>query len=99
MELTILGSRIAEFAGYMVQEMGDSRSAVWWTEQAVRIAALVGDRDMSSYALVRRSLIALYCEEPTQVVAFAQQVGRNPEVPSRIRWLAAQREAQGHALR
>jgi transcriptional regulator with XRE-family HTH domain len=93
----VLAARFAEYTGWMAQEAGDDARAAWWTEQAVNFSAGAGDTDMAAYALVRRGLIALYRHDSAQTVqlaAAAQSATRDP----RIRGLAAQREAQGHAI-
>ncbi|MFJ8043520.1 DNA-binding protein [Kitasatospora sp. NPDC096147] len=95
--LLLLAARYAEYAGWIAQEAGDDNSALWWTAQAVDLAEAGGDRHLASYALVRRALVAFYAGDATrtvQLVGPAQASG----LPPRIRGLAAQREAQGHAL-
>ncbi|MEU8763897.1 helix-turn-helix transcriptional regulator [Streptomyces sp. NPDC048659] len=95
--LYVLASRYAEFTGWMAQESGDDRAALAWTDAAVRLAEAAGDRDLAAYALVRRGLITFYGGDAKATVELVQgaQSGRSPD---RIRGLAAQREAQGHAL-
>lgn len=95
--LLALGSRYAEYVGWLVQESGDHQAALWWTQRAVDLAAASGDQDLGGYALVRRALITLYQDDAEQTVALAQRA-QNGALPPRIRGLAAQREAQGHAL-
>lgn len=92
-----LGARYAEYVGWLVQETGDDQGALWWTRQAVELAAAGGDRHMAAYALVRRALVTLYRDDAAQTISLAQQA-QEGQVPRRIRGLAAQREAQGHAI-
>ncbi len=92
-----LASRYAEYIGWLVQETGDDASALWWTQRAVDMAAAGGDHDLAAYALVRRALITLYRGDGAETVALAQQA-QTGGLPPRIRGLASQREAQGHAL-
>lgn len=95
--LLALAARYAEYGGWMAQESGDDPAALQWTARAVDLAEAGGDRDLASYALVRRALITFYAGDSTetvQLVGAAQGSG----LPPRIRGLAAQREAQGHAL-
>ncbi|MEU8707504.1 helix-turn-helix domain-containing protein [Streptomyces sp. NPDC048565] len=96
-ELLALGSRYAEYVGWLVQESGDDQAALWWTQRAVDLAAASGDRDLGGYAFVRRALVTLYQDDAEQTVALARRA-QNGALPPRIRGLAAQREAQGHAL-
>lgn len=95
--LLALGSRYAEYVGWLVQETGDEGAALWWTQRAVDLAAAGGDRTLAGYALVRRALVTLYRDDAEQTVALARRA-QNGSLPPRIRGLAAQREAQGHAL-
>ncbi|KAA9375455.1 helix-turn-helix transcriptional regulator [Microbispora cellulosiformans] len=92
-----LGSRYAEYAGWLVQETGNDEGALWWTRLAVELATAGGDRYLASYGLVRRALITLYQQDAAQTVGLARQA-QTGVVPPRISGLAAQREAQGHAI-
>ncbi|WP_233160507.1 helix-turn-helix domain-containing protein [Actinophytocola xanthii] len=97
-ELTLLAARNAEYAGWMAQESGDDNAALWWTRKAVRMAAGVGRHDLAAYALVREALVTLYQGDAAATIDLARQAQRDPQLPPRILGLAAQREAQGHAL-
>ncbi|GAA0563209.1 hypothetical protein GCM10009546_26820 [Actinomadura livida] len=97
-EFLMLGARFAEYAGWMAQESGNSRAALWWTAKAVDMAAAGNDHDLAVYALVRRALVTLYREDAAQTIELARQAQVRKDTPPRIRGLAAQREAQGHAL-
>jgi hypothetical protein len=93
-----LSARTAEFAGWMAQEAGDDRMAMWWTGRAVRAAAEAGDRNTATYALVRRALVTMYQGDAAATISLARRAGSVPGTPRRVLGLAAQREAQGHAL-
>ncbi|ONI84528.1 transcriptional regulator [Saccharothrix sp. ALI-22-I] len=93
-----LAARYAEYTGWMAQESGQDPAALWWTERAVRLAAEGGDAELAAYSLVRRALITLYTRDAQQTVELARQAQRHPGAGARVRGLAAQREAQGHAL-
>jgi hypothetical protein len=97
-ECYVLASRYAEFAGWMAQEAGLDSAALWWTDQAVKLASAGGDHELAAYALVRRALIELYAGDALHTISLARQAQREPAASDRIRGLAAQREAQGHAL-
>ncbi|NJQ00860.1 helix-turn-helix domain-containing protein [Streptomyces sp. PLAI1-29] len=92
-----MGSRYAEYVGWLVQETGDDRAALWWTRRAVELAAAGGDRHLAAYAQVRRALVTLYQDDARQTIDLAARA-QEGALPPRIRGLAAQREAQGHAL-
>lgn len=93
----LLASRFAEFTGWMAQEAGDSDAALGWTGEAAELARAGGDPHLGSYALVRRALVTLYGGDAAGTVALAGRA-QSDGLPPRIRGLAAQREAQGHAL-
>ncbi len=97
-EFLVLGARFAEYAGWMAQEAGNSQAALWWTAKAVDMAAAGNDHDLAVYSLVRRALVTLYRDDAAQTIELARQAQVRKDVPRRIRGLAAQREAQGHAL-
>jgi transcriptional regulator with XRE-family HTH domain len=92
-----LASRFAEFTGWMCQEAGDSAAALGWTGEAADLARAGGDPHLGSYALVRRALVTLYRGDAGETVNLAREA-QSGTLPPRIRGLAAQREAQGHAL-
>ncbi|GII90983.1 helix-turn-helix domain-containing protein [Sinosporangium siamense] len=96
-EFLRLGSRYAEYVGWLIQESGNEPGALWWTQRAVDLAAAGGDHDLAAYALVRHALVTLYNEDAGQTVELARRA-QESRLPSRIRGLAFQREAQGHAL-
>ncbi|MGW5673988.1 helix-turn-helix domain-containing protein [Streptomyces sp. NPDC003860] len=96
-DLLVMAARFAEYTGWMAQEAGDEASALQWTADAVELADAGGDRHLADYALVRRALVTFYNGAARETIALAQQAQRG-SLPRRIRGLAAQREAQGHAL-
>jgi transcriptional regulator with XRE-family HTH domain len=93
----LLAARFAEFTGWMAQEAGDNDAALRWTGAAAELARAGGDPYLGSYALVRRALVTMYSGDAAGTVALARRAQSN-ELPPRVRGLAAQREAQGHAL-
>ncbi len=97
-QLLRLAGRCAEYTGWMAQEAGDDHAAAWWTNTAVRLAAGGGDSELAVYALVRQADLRLHQEDGIQTIALAERAQQDRRVPARIRGLAAQREAQGHAL-
>ncbi|MFH8608838.1 helix-turn-helix domain-containing protein [Streptomyces sp. NPDC018029] len=96
-DLMVTASRFAEYIGWMAQEDGNTSMALSATADAVELARAGGDEHLADYALVRRALVAYYDGDASRTIALAQQAQRSA-APPRIRGLAAQREAQGHAL-
>lgn len=95
--LLVLSSRYAEYVGWLAQETGNEQEALWWTQRATELATAGHDDHLASYALVRRALITLYHEDSRQTIELAR-LAQDSRTPPRIRGLAIQREAQGHAL-
>ncbi|MER5770908.1 helix-turn-helix transcriptional regulator [Streptomyces sp. NPDC001985] len=95
--LLALSAHYAEFAGWMAQEAGAEETALSWTDQAVELAAACGDSQLASYSLVRRGLMAYYAGDGAETIALAR-AAQSGRASARVRGLAAQREAQGHAL-
>ncbi|NEA32811.1 helix-turn-helix transcriptional regulator [Streptomyces sp. SID13031] len=97
-ELLLLASRAAEYAGWMSQEAGDDRAASWWTAQAVRLGTESLDPQIAGYALVRRAEVALYRHDAISTIELAGRAQLDTRISPRVRGLAARCEAQGHAL-
>ncbi|MGW5052086.1 helix-turn-helix domain-containing protein [Actinokineospora sp. NPDC004072] len=97
-ELMRLAYRFAEYAGWMFQEAGKPDMARAWTAKAARMAAEVGDAALNGYALVRAAEIALYDGDGYSMVELARRAAAAEGSTAAVRSLAAQREAQGHAL-
>ena len=96
-DLLILGSRYAEYTGWLAQETGNDGAALHWTKRAADLADAAGDASFAKYGLVRQALVTLYRHDAVQTIHLARraQAGRPPP---RIAGLAAAREAQGHAI-
>lgn len=98
-ELLRLAARYAEYAGWMAQEAGDDKGALWWTRVAVEMAGSAGDTELATYALIRQALITMYRDDSAGTIDLAQQAqAGDRQVSARVRGLASLREAQGHAL-
>lgn len=93
-----LAARYAEYTGWIAQEMGDDHAALWWTDQAVRMAEAAGQPEMGAYALVRRALVGMYRGDAAETIDLARMAQSDPRASERVRGLAALREAQGYAL-
>ncbi|MFD4640598.1 helix-turn-helix domain-containing protein [Lentzea sp. NPDC058436] len=96
--IAVLTARHAEYAGWMAQEAGDLKAARWWTAKSVAIAAEVGEHDLNAYSLVRQALITMYQGDAASTIDLARHAQATAGAPHRVLGLAAQREAQGHAL-
>ncbi|WP_422774952.1 hypothetical protein ACN28C_04415 [Plantactinospora sp. WMMC1484] len=93
----MLAARFAEYAGWCLQEAGDDAAALLWTGRAAHLAAAGGDAQFAAYTDVRRALVSLYRHDAVRTVELARRAESVAD-DHRVRGLAAQREAQGHAL-
>lgn len=96
-KLLILGSRYAEYTGWLAQETGNDLAALRWTRRAADLANAADDTGFAAYGLVRHALVTLYRDDARQTVQLASRAQAS-SLPPRIRGLAAAREAQGHAI-
>lgn len=96
--LLVLAGRYAEFAGWIAQEGGDDRAALWWTNLTADIADRAASVDLAAFACARKAEIALYCDDTAQSITLARQAQQDVNVLPRIRGFAALREAQALAL-
>jgi|tagenome__1003787_1003787.scaffolds.fasta_scaffold20971968_1 transcriptional regulator with XRE-family HTH domain len=96
-DLLQLAARYAEYAGWLAQEAGRDDLALHWTQQAGDLATAGGDPEFARYGLVRHALVTLYRGEWMRTIELARQAQDGVTSP-RVLGLAAQREAQGHAL-
>jgi len=98
-QFLILQARFAESLSWMSEEAGDLSSAVYWTDRASDWAQIAAWPAMAAYAHVRRSMLAVsYSSDGLAAVEQAALAVRGPNVPSRIRGLAAKQMAYGYAL-
>ncbi|WP_269853554.1 hypothetical protein [Streptomyces sp. RPT161] len=93
-----VGSRVAEFLGWLFQDIGDSRSAAYWSDRSMEWAQEAADDHMQSYVLFRKSNQATSRMSAERAVGLARAAQRIPGLTPRITALAAQQEAQGYAL-
>jgi tetratricopeptide (TPR) repeat protein len=96
-KLLILGSRYADYTGWLAQEAGNDLAALRWTRRAVALASASGDTGFAAYGLVRHALVTMYRNDARQTTQLAESAQAS-DLPPRIRGLAAAREAQGHAI-
>lgn len=93
-----LVARYTEYGGWMAQEAGDDGDATGLILVTAELAERAEDRDLLLYTKIRLAEIALYQDDPDAVISYAQAVQRDATISPRVLAMAAQREAQGHAL-
>jgi len=98
LRMTRVAAHFAQHTGWMAQEAGNDEAALWWTDRFVDLARTgPGDPTLEAYALVRRALVALYRDDADGTIELARLARQNTAAATRVRGLAALREAQGHA--
>lgn len=88
----------AEFAGWLCQDLGDFRGAKDWTSQALEWAHAVGDRDMVSYVLARKSQLAGDMIDGMSAIDMADAASHAATPHSRLKSVGATYGAFGYAL-
>ncbi|MFD9488125.1 tetratricopeptide repeat protein [Streptomyces sp. NPDC059991] len=97
-ELLRLGSRIAEFLGWLYQDLGDFPVAGYWSDRSMEWAQEAADDHMQSYVLFRKSHQAASQANAERAIGLARAAQRVPNLTSGITALAVQQEATGYAL-
>jgi transcriptional regulator with XRE-family HTH domain len=98
-DLLTVGTRYAEFASWVNQDGGNMPAAGRWADLALEWAHEAQDSAMVSYVLMRKSSQAAVAGDTGRTIGLAQVAQQQAgHVPSRVRAVAAQQEAHGHAL-
>ena len=98
-ELLQIGAGYAEFAGWLCQDSGDTSSATTWYRQALEWAQAGQDDTMTAFVLTRRAAQAINARNGAHAARLAHAAQRDTEPATlRIRTIAAQTEALGHAV-
>lgn len=89
----------AEFLGWLYQDAGDSRAAMYYSDRATELAQTTGDRQMVAYLLIRKSNIAYRAGDSGLATDLAAAAHRDPDgIDPKILALACQQEARGWAI-
>ncbi|QMU73310.1 XRE family transcriptional regulator [Streptacidiphilus sp. P02-A3a] len=98
-ELLGLGSRAAEFAGWLHRDAGSPEQAIgYWHGLAKEWATFTGDGAMHAYVLMRQAQ-ALGRSDPVRMLDLARAATSGPwTLPPRPRAEALQQEARGMAM-
>lgn len=93
------GSAYAALLGWLYQDAGDLAASARWRDTTLSLAHRSGDPQLVSYALMNKAMLALDQGDGAAVVDFAQAALSNVrELAPKVRVLALQHEAQGHAM-
>ncbi|MCQ4041991.1 tetratricopeptide repeat protein [Streptantibioticus rubrisoli] len=93
-----IGAQVAEFLGWLFQDLGDFRTAAYWSDRSMEWAQEAADDHMQSYLLFRKSNQATSRMSAERAVGLARAAQRLPGLTPQLTALAVQQEAQGYAL-
>ena len=93
-----LQTQYSELCGWLYQDAGDFRAAQHWTREALETSHLVGDPELTAYALARRSQLAGDMRDALEAVDVAEAAERMAPPGSRLTAVAATYSGLGHAL-
>ncbi|GIF01122.1 hypothetical protein [Paractinoplanes rishiriensis] len=97
--LLAVGSRAAEFAGWLYRDCGQSSAADYWRDRACEWAVESADFAMPGYLLVKKSQSAWDNRDASKMLGLAQAVREGPwRLPARVMAEAAQQQARGMAM-
>ncbi|WP_157574614.1 hypothetical protein [Nocardia jejuensis] len=94
-----VGARFCEFAGWLYQDSGDLRCALYWTNRAMDYAEELYDPNLRSYILQRRSNIATESGYAAQGLGLANAALRGwHEIAPELRAVALRQLANAYAM-
>lgn len=96
-EVLGVAARWAEFAAWLYQDAGQLQAAAGWADRALAWAEEANDETMVAYTLARQADLAADRHDAAATVGLAQAALRRP-IPPRVRAVALQQQASGHAL-
>jgi tetratricopeptide (TPR) repeat protein len=97
-DLLRLGALYEELAGWLHQNIGNAREALWWSDRAIQSGHEADDQLLVSYVLMRKAQLAMDAGDASETIGLAQAAQRSEGLTCRVRAAAVQQEAHGHAL-
>jgi hypothetical protein len=97
-DLMRVESRWCEFAAWLSNDTGDTRSRDAWTDRAASLAQTTGYADMAALARERRAQWSAQEHNARRTIAFAEDALRIPGTSAQTRALCVRQAACGHAL-
>ncbi len=91
-------AQYAEFAGWLYQDLGDFGGAGNWLDRALELSHAVGDDDMTTYILARKSQLAGDARDAAGAVDMADPAAHMARPRSRLAAVTPTYAAYGHAL-
>jgi tetratricopeptide (TPR) repeat protein len=94
-----LQTQLAEFAGWLYQDLGDFGRAEYWLDRALQWSHVVGDPELTSFVLARRAQLAGDTRNVVEVIDMAKAAQTIARPRSRLAAVGQTYEGYGHALR
>jgi transcriptional regulator with XRE-family HTH domain len=97
--LTSVQCQYAEFLGWLYQDVGDSNTAMYYSDRATELAQTSGDKQMIAYLLIRKSNIAYRAGDAIRAIELAAAAHHDHDgIDPKILALACQQEARSWAI-
>jgi len=93
-----LQTQYAEFAGWLLQDIGDTTAAHRWTDRALQWACMTDEPDLTAYVLARKSQLAADTDDGSEAVDVASAAIGKAGRGTRLAAVAATYAAHGHAM-
>ncbi|GGN38242.1 hypothetical protein FHR83_005452 [Actinoplanes campanulatus] len=94
-----VGSRAAEFTGWLYRDAGHPAAAEYWRDRASEWAMAATDFAMPGYILIKKSQAAWDARDAPRMLGLAEAVQVGPwRLPARIMAEAVQQQARGLAM-
>ncbi|MFE0022363.1 helix-turn-helix domain-containing protein [Amycolatopsis sp. NPDC059021] len=91
-------TKYAEFAGWLLQDVGDHGKAQYWTDRALEWSHRAGDPELTVYVLARKSQLAGDMSNALDAVDVAEAAESMARPRSRLAAVAATYAGHGYAL-
>jgi transcriptional regulator with XRE-family HTH domain len=94
-----IGTAYAALLGWLYQDAGDRAASAKWRDTTLSLAHRCGNPQLISYALSNLAMFALDHSDGCTVVDYARAaLAAGPKLSPKVRVIALQYEAQGHAM-
>ena len=93
-----LQAEFAEFTGWLHQDSGDFRQAQYWLDRSLEWSHAVGDPEMATYVMARKSQLAGDMHDPQAAIDLADAAASMAHPGSRLQATAQTYRAHGLAL-
>lgn len=94
-----IGTAYAALLGWLYQDAGDRLASSRWRDTTLSLAHRCGNPQLISYALSNMAMLALDHADGRTVVDYARAaLALGPKLSPKVRVIALQYEAQGHAM-